>query len=460
MCILVGLSMVACGELPDKGEDGKAGAYIPVPNKSSELSAEYAENIEDRYHLYYFYLGSIKKVPVYSSTAIKYSYDDTEYTFKYSSLTEESLSNTISKSEEIIDTHSYTGGFKLVFEQDIGVEMGTILKKIKANFKTQQSTDHHWTNNWGKTITESNSTTSSYVNKYSEGGEFKFSFSEKAGYKKGNYYRRTYYETVKAYGILIYDIEKDTYSTSSQTFLQANSTILEWEESENGVFEYEKGESLDFDLEKAILFAQNNPPSTLKQNGGNDMGLSETKIISVTMNRFNCKDGSSYNKNNQGKSSRHDGYEIGQLNLYGCNQIKENYKIYEAEKFAIRYKVLENTEDLPRVGTALTYISNDGATKVKGTNINSRIGYGAYWVRITYSDDEQIQYNQTNILKNATDGTIINIVTPDNLDETKKIKKIDVVVAYEIFAGAPGIWFGIWWKEYSNWRCEYTYNFI
>lgn len=481
LSVLLSLSMIACGKAGDSqissqkseqknltivraSKNNKLNAYNGEPtNKRNGLTAEYVENVENKYYVYYFYLGLIKQVPAYSSVALKYSYD-TEVTLNFNSLTEESLSNTVSKAEETIDTHSYTGGFAFGFEQEMSVKMGVVFNNVKANFKTTQSTDHHWTDNWGKTISESNSTTSSYVNSYSNGYEEKVLFSEEAGFVKGNYYRMSFYETVKAYGVLIYDVEEEKYAASSQTFLQSNSTIRLWEESQDGVYNYEETENLDFDIANAILYAQENPPVQVESGKGNEnTDLPETQKISVTMNRYNCNDGNNYNKNEPEESadwrSRHNGYEIGQLNLYGCQQVKEGYKIGEPNKFAIRYQVLQNIDDLPRVGTDLTHVENDDATSVKGTNISSRVGYGAYWVRITYTNDSQIQYNKTNILKYATNGTIIDIVTQDNIDITKTIKKIEIVVVYELYAGAAGF-LGIWWHEYSNWRCEYTYEFM
>lgn len=95
---------------------------------------------------------------------------------------------------------------------------------------------------------------------------------------------------------------------------------------------------------------------------------------------------------------------------------------------------------------------------MRNTNINKQVGYGAYWVGITYSDDSKKQYNATDQLHNADSNTYIELVGKSNIDANKTIKSIEIVVAYELFAGAPGV-FGIGWKEYTNRRCEYTFNF-
>lgn len=295
LCVILIISAVACGQaektstptqeqLPivSVNKDNRLSAYSVEPTDTeNELTAEYVENVDNKYYFYYFYLGLIQQVPSYSSIALKYTYD-TDVTITFNALTEDSLSNTVSKSEEVIDTHSYTGGFQLDFEQKVGVEVGVgvelkgIFSKVKANIKgsasskTGQSTDHHWTNNWGKTISESNATTSTYVNSYSKGYEEKVSFSENAGFVKGNYYRMSFYETVKAYGILIYDVENNKYATASQTFLKSNSTIRLWEQSTDGSFDYEKTDKLDFDIESAIKYAQNNPPLGIDDDNGKE----------------------------------------------------------------------------------------------------------------------------------------------------------------------------------------------
>lgn len=475
ICVLLIFSAVACGitenskETVQKtlpvvtvNENNKFSAYsVELASEENELAAEYVENVDYKYYVYYFYLGLINQVPSYSSIALKYSYD-TEVSVKFGKLTEESFSDTVSKYEEVIDTHSRTSGFEIGLQQEVSAVFATVKAKLSAN----ESTDHHWTDNWGKTINESNATTSSYLEHDSKEFEEKVTFSEEAGFVKGNYYRVTFYETVKAYGVLIYDVEENTYTPTSQTFLKGNSTVRMWEESPSPVFEYEKSETLDFDVEKAILYAQNNPPSAIEPDQGNEnLDNPKTQKISVIMNRYNCNDGNNYNKNEPEESevwrSRHDGYEIGQLNLYGCQQMGSDYRVCEPDKFAVRYEVLQNSDDLPRVGTKITHIQNDTAKNVVGTNIDTQVGYGAYWVRITYTDDSQNQYSKTNILKNATNGTIIDIVTQDNIDKTKSIQRIDVVVAYEIYGGGPGVLgkLGIWWHEYTNWRCEYTYIF-
>ena len=127
--------------------------------------------------------------------------------------------------------------------------------------------------------------------------------------------------------------------------------------------------------------------------------------------------------------------------------------------FALRYHLLQNPKDLPDDNSKVTKdICDDSETSVDGTSISGRIGKGAYWVRVTYTDYSQEEYVARNFLANAVKDGYIDLIPSDSLATNKAIAKIEVVVVYEMFTGAPGV-LGIWWKDYTNWRCTYTFDF-
>ena len=103
-------------------------------------------------------------------------------------------------------------------------------------------------------------------------------------------------------------------------------------------------------------------------------------------------------------------------------------------------------------------IASDTANAVANTNISETIGKGAYWIRITYTDDTQKEVNKTNFLDGKTKGAFIELLTNEDIDQNKTIEKIEVVLVYEMYAGGPGF-LGIWWHNTTNWRCEYTLEF-
>lgn len=249
---------------------GKLVAYQGVQQEDS-LTFANAINIDNQYFFYYFYLGTISKVPLYTSIALQYQYN-TEVTFTFNKLTSDSLSNSLSKSMATIDTHSYTGGFSVGFNQEFttSTEVGAEAEakifgshvKASATLGTSLSlgateeTDHHWTNNWGTTATDVQAVTSSYLNQYSNGYSEKVTFSEDAGFTKGNYYRMSFYETVSAYGVLAYEVATNTYSTTTDFLLKNNSTVRIWEESTNEVFDYQQEKDIEFDVNAAIEYAE------------------------------------------------------------------------------------------------------------------------------------------------------------------------------------------------------------
>ena len=421
---------------------GKKPTYVPIP--ADPQTCEQSVNIDDEYYVYYFYLGEIRDTPIYSSVALQYMYDE-QVTFTFNKITQEAVERQLTTSTEIVNKTAYTGGFTVSGEVDAGV------------VKVGLSTDHHWTKEWENALTTAETNISSYVNANVDSLSTTVSFSEKE-HTKGHFYRFSLYETVKAYGIVVYDVQAQTYSVTYQTLLDSTAKTRVWEESSDGVFRYEKGGELILDTNVAIEYASTNTPATKVETE-----TPEAEKISVTMNRYSCSAGNSYDKEEQESNeywrSRHDGYEIGRLNLYGCTEAGGVYTVVDPSEFALRYEVIRDLDDLPRVGNAeLTRIDSDSATSVKGTNIDSKIGCGASWVRITYTDDSQSVHKNVDVLKHATEGTFVTFVEAKDIDTTKTIAKIEVVLAYELYCGGPGF-LGIWWHEYPNWRCEYTFNF-
>ncbi len=185
--------------------------------------------------------------------------------------------------------------------------------------------------------------------------------------------------------------------------------------------------------------------------------------IDITMNRYNCNDGNNYNKaepeHDPAWVAMHDGFEIGELTLMGCEKSGNNFKVKSIDEFSIKYFLIQNPDELPYKNDAPhKYIEKDTCNVVVNTSISETIGEGAYWVRVTYSDNTQEESKAVNIFDGKSDHSYINLIDVNDLEDGKVISKIDVVVVYEMFRGGPGF-MGIWWKEHTNWRCEYTFNF-
>lgn len=184
--------------------------------------------------------------------------------------------------------------------------------------------------------------------------------------------------------------------------------------------------------------------------------------IRIQMKRENCALNNGYNPAEKEARKelidRHDCFEMGDLVLYGCSQENDKYKINSTSAFSIKFHFLQTPSALPIIVGEASNISDDSCDKVVGTSINEKVLRGAYWIRITYKNDDQTDYYKTNFMENKSAGSIVSFAD-NSIERIEEIKKIEVVVVYEHFTGGPGpVW--LWWKDYTNWRCTYTFEFI
>lgn len=250
--------------------------YLGVQDKN-DLEFANSVNLDDKYHLYYFKLGTIQNAPIYSSIKFQYLYD-TSVTVKFNKLTESKMEESFSRASENIINRAVSGSHtnevsaaleisredsvKLSAEvEGLGVKVGgayTTTHKLTESISATTSETVAWSVDWGSVTSESNGCVDSYLQSYSEGYEETVNFTESAGFKKGNYYKMTFCEQLISYGVLIYDVANDSYSISYQQMLSEDDPIRIWEESEDGTFEYSVANNLYFDVDKAIEFVKNN----------------------------------------------------------------------------------------------------------------------------------------------------------------------------------------------------------
>lgn len=206
--------------------------------------------------------------------------------------------------------------------------------------------------------------------------------------------------------------------------------------------------------------------SNTENNGNGNTGDPYVVISDATV-RYNCKDGNGYDKSvkesNNDWIARFDGVELGNLELYGCERTDEGYKIVNSAEFAIRYKVTQNlgalvSDNGTKNGAESMWVNSDTCSLVLDTDIKTTVGVGAYYVKIIYSDGGEKTLSGTNFFQNAKKDDAIDMLTAADVASGKIISSIEVTLVYETYAGAPGF-LGVWWHEYANWRCEYTYNF-
>ena len=224
-----------------------AEGYDAVPNENG-MELAFAGIFEDHYYAYYFDIGVVETTPVYSSMAVKYMYQNYQITFEFDVCTTENLSHQMSTATQTIHTDSTTTGFS--FAPEVGI-------KDKFSLKVG-SFDHHWTHEDTVMRQNSEDNIESYTKTYGEGYKIVADLSEQNGFRREYTYRFSFFETIKCYGVLLYDFDKNEYSYFYQTLLDTSSKTMLLEESSNkkGEFNYEINSHLEFDLAKALEIAK------------------------------------------------------------------------------------------------------------------------------------------------------------------------------------------------------------
>ena len=244
-------------------EKGQLKAYIGEQQKD-KITFVNSVNVGNQYLFYYFYLGNVSMVPIYVSSVLQYTFD-TELTFSFSKLSGQKIADSISESEEVINKKSFYLDIASSYDNEItssaSVEAGIFSAKVKASvsatIKNHEDKEVQWTNNWEEINSKAMSQTNEYLTQYSEGYTEEIEFSEDKGFKKGNYYRLAFYDSVSAYGVLAYNIENNSYSTTTD-FLFSNqaSSLRVIEESTANNFDYVKETNIEFDVNEAIKYAE------------------------------------------------------------------------------------------------------------------------------------------------------------------------------------------------------------
>lgn len=180
--------------------------------------------------------------------------------------------------------------------------------------------------------------------------------------------------------------------------------------------------------------------------------------ITESLNEICLQDGGKYNpaeKNTDpSNAGHHEGWELAKLNFYGMEKNEDKFKIKNTISFSIKLQLLQDIERLPLDSGITEYrVSNDACNYVYGTNIAETVGKGAYWIRITYSDDTQTQIKQVNCLDGKVKGEYIELLSMEQVDFNKSLKQIEIVFVYELRHGTKT------WYHCPDFRCDYVMNF-
>ena len=226
-------------------------------------------SVNGKYDVYYFYLGSVSCVPVYSSDAYEFNGEEYSVDMSFESLTSEKFAKKTAYIKENVTASGTESsvGRELKNTSEFGAEFGgelsglTLKGSWKEKSETGTSTTDKTSSKWEEKITQSVEKTEEYLTQYKEGYKMSVVFSAEKGFRKGRVYRLSMMEKVGVIGFLMYDRtaqnENDKWSFSYDTYIESTQKTWKLESSESGEFNYDYKKDLVFDLERAILLASN-----------------------------------------------------------------------------------------------------------------------------------------------------------------------------------------------------------
>jgi len=230
--------------------------YTNIARQSENQNLSFSTTLNEKQY-FFFELGKIYNMPFYSSMAFMYYNYDYDVELIFNKVTEESITNTIEKTNELVLTKQK--GTSLYVGEEIKV---SIIPDILETTLTVGGTSSTSTT-FCESVANSFSRTKQYIEQYSNGLSIKLPINEKNGFIKGRKYKVSFYETMKIYGVLEYDKSLDDgttnkcFSHSLISFVDsADKTLFIEQSNENGDFIYNTNQDLIFDIENAVSKAR------------------------------------------------------------------------------------------------------------------------------------------------------------------------------------------------------------
>ena len=203
-----------------------------------------------------------------------------------------------------------------------------------------------------------------------------------------------------------------------------------------------------------------------------------TYLVNYTLKGVSSSDADAYGKTNTEELAMAEVEErIFNLKIGGiyCETSLKNSHIKNNGSLSIK---LDLTQNMNSVGYDNSVVVNgtkssatgaklneDSCKKVSGTNINSRVGYGAAYLKATYTDGTVVEKNATYFLEGKRKGDVVDLlsVTGWTPDKNKKLKSISIVIAYEIVVYFPKTFLGMTvgtGETYTAWRTDLSLGFV
>lgn len=212
--------------------------------------------------------------------------------------------------------------------------------------------------------------------------------------------------------------------------------------------------------------------SIAKWSGTSDLTLYAIWLTeyTISLDRQSCETDNGYNPEKSGWNSgsindvkAHSTFELLQLICKGCvKNSDDTFYIPNGESLELSVKVLRDINHLPTQAGYLSwtihYLQNDNYKgQVYGTNINGQvIGYGAYYVKITYTNGVISESHKVNFMDGAKENSVIDLSF--SMQKQYQISKLELVFVYEIYYDCTP-----WWSaavtHNANWRCSTVLEF-
>ncbi|MBP3402119.1 MAG: hypothetical protein J6K85_03565 [Clostridia bacterium] len=432
----------------------KVNKVVPASSLEDENLQVYDSFRDDQYYYYVYYMGYINNVPLQSDYP-SFDYQGIKHTVSVE--TSEAKTESVSKQIENIITKNSGWGISSKIGASVEVKGGCIIGEAKMGASVERGFSLN-----SSTI-KSTSTVATDVNEFSIEKKHTMTiyFDETCPY---GLYRYVLMGTFDVYAIIAYDTTTKEFSGETFSILDNKAFKLDYTEGERFV-----DNSLDaFSPDDFLTTLDPNnleiPEKVIDGTPEEVIPPVDNSPILLPLNAKNCNGDNGYNATAPSSDQNvlnHGNYVPGSYKMYGVSKNGSNYRINEnAGKFSIQFIVETSPDSLQGSGL---WIENDGASSAANTNISSQIGEGAFWARITFKDgSSQLQFNKTNLLHMQNEGDVITLLSQDDFVgvDTSNIQKIEISFVYEIAEYLGWNLFNIGSYRYSNWRSDYTFNFV
>lgn len=394
--------------------------------------------------VYVYRIGRLSNVPVYSGIPTNYTGGELSVYMEDANITSQSIEQSIEQCR--------TAGVESSIEGTVGVgtdaEISILNKEV--DLKAEASVSKGLTN----TMEMSTSVVSTTVNEWAQERVNGVSQTLNDSYPDG-WYCWTLFAECDVFTVVVY--EDGAFSCENMISILPETLYFKLDYSEDRNFGAQQNEKIEFNV--ALL-------NDLDVEAELDRYVSVFSIESVLMERKNCKCNNKYDASVQDTAVfyHHEGFELGDLQLLGCEKVGSKYRVVDKSKFALQYKLLHSPDKLPTGDEKKTLsLFKDEETGVVDTGLeNVPLGEGAYWLRVFYKDGSaQTKFSGCDLLNGAVQGDIFTLVDMMQLSANKEVASIEIVFVYELKMYIEKDGFGTLndKKEYSAWRCSAIIDF-